>query len=435
MSEIFNRRIVKGTSPYEDKILAIFEVQKNRTKICYGDLPTKIFLANEEKLKQIRKMPQSAKYILIKYDKRKYETLQAQLNATIKEADFLKDLTQGKINLYRTGSVAKTALQLFYDLCPVKEETSQPDPIEFKEMNILLKAKLGAMIWAKPYKGKAYKADVVSEYPSVMVGHAQIPFGGVTYKKITNEELKNMDYFKVGFYHAIVENPNLCVFKTNSENWYTHSDLNYAMKELKYKITMIEDVEENALIYTRLKNIKDIFKPFIDYLFQFKKNGIKQIKKYLNALWGALSQKNTFTTAFEDMRITDVPFMSMPKFSIDELHLADDPSNYSFVVYKEDQLYKLPYARIGHFILSLGRIKIGRILMENIDDVVFVHTDGIISKKEIKSTKTKIGEELGELKMEGFANCEILNACQYIFDGTLHGKKEKDLDDICLFKF
>ena len=44
-------------------------------------------------------------------------------------------LTNGTINLFRTGSTDKTALQLFYDLCPVKE--TEPDPICEKEEAIL----------------------------------------------------------------------------------------------------------------------------------------------------------------------------------------------------------------------------------------------------------------------------------------------------------
>ena len=40
------------------------------------------------------------------------------------------------------------------------------------------------------------------------------------------------------------------------------------------------------------KVAKTMFEPFINYLFEFKKNGVKEIKKYMNALAGVLCQKN-----------------------------------------------------------------------------------------------------------------------------------------------
>jgi hypothetical protein len=106
--------------------------------------------------KEYRSKPQSSPYILIKFDKSNFKTLKEQYKATQKEAIYLKELTNGKINLFRSGSTVKKA---FYDLGPICE----------KETKILQLATNGAMIWAIKYVGKAYKYDIVSEYPSIMI--------------------------------------------------------------------------------------------------------------------------------------------------------------------------------------------------------------------------------------------------------------------------
>lgn len=135
MSEIFNRKLVKGTSPHEDKILAIFEKKNDsQFRIWYGDSSDgKVKLITQEKFTNMRSKPQSCKYILIKFDNRSFKSLQEQYIKTYEEAVYLKELTNGTINLFRTGSTAKTALQLFYDLCPVKDVESQPEKISEKE--------------------------------------------------------------------------------------------------------------------------------------------------------------------------------------------------------------------------------------------------------------------------------------------------------------
>jgi hypothetical protein len=40
------------------------------------------------------------------------------------------------------------------------------------------------------------------------------------------------------------------MIRQNGNDWYTHTDLNYAMNELKYKLEIVEDGEDNAMQYT-----------------------------------------------------------------------------------------------------------------------------------------------------------------------------------------
>lgn len=182
---VYDRRIVKGTSPDEDKIIAIFEKTKDKIRIYYGD-KEKTFIISEEKFNNMRSKPRTAKYLLVRYEKDHYKTLKEQCIDTISEGYYLKALTGGKINLFKTGSTAKTALQLFYDLCPIKYA---PDAICDKETEILQKVKNGALIWATKYHGKAYKYDIVSEYASVMTSqYLKIPYGKPEFKTMKKDE-------------------------------------------------------------------------------------------------------------------------------------------------------------------------------------------------------------------------------------------------------
>ena len=114
-----NRKIVKGTSPDEDKIIAIFKKlddNKNRVRIFCGDTMKYTTISNKE-FKRMRSRPRTGTYILIRKNDRdkdmKHLDMKQPYESIYKEAVYLKELTNGKINLFRTGSTAQTALQLF----------------------------------------------------------------------------------------------------------------------------------------------------------------------------------------------------------------------------------------------------------------------------------------------------------------------------------
>lgn len=79
----------------------------------------------------------------------KLKTLEEQYNLILSEQQLLFDLTGGKINLFKTGSVAKTSIQLWYDIV----NPPKPAPIQTYESDIIESCYLGALIWAIPYSG------------------------------------------------------------------------------------------------------------------------------------------------------------------------------------------------------------------------------------------------------------------------------------------
>jgi hypothetical protein len=403
------RRIVKGTSPQEDKIIAIFDKTKNQNdkiRIYYGD-KDKVYLITDEKFKEMRAKPRTGKYILVRYDN-DYKTLKEHYETLYKEAVYLKELTKGTINLFRTGSTKKTALQLFYDLCPIKE---MPDEILQKESQILQYSTCGAIVWGSKYDDKAYQYDVVSEYPSVMCTTNNIPWGEAIFIKITNEEFKKMPHFKIGFYHVEIKNIDNRLFRKNKNNWYDHISLTYAKTILKYECNIIEDNDDNILNYGKFQKMHYLFKPFVDYLYQFKEQGVKEVKKYLNALWGALGEKEILTVKSDEIYEDKNVFTMMPniKGKSKNINAGSHLSN----VYKKEKYYLLPYARIAPFILALGRRKISNIILKNLDTCLRCHTDGIILSEPIKDVV--LGNKLGDLKFEKSGKCKISNSNTYNF--------------------
>ena len=92
----------------------------------------------------------------------------------------------------------------------------------------------------------------------------------------------------------------------------------------------------------------------------------------------------------------------------------DENGNLSFDTYIKSSFYENNFARIKPFMMSYGRLKIANIILTNLDSVIRVHTDGIICTKPI--TNVKLGNDLGDLKYEGSANCNIINANTYYWE-------------------
>jgi len=71
----YKRKYVKGTSPHIDKPLAVFQIIDGKTRIFYQD-KNKVYHIKPVKFKKMRSNPRSSNYLLIKFNKRKYKTIQ-----------------------------------------------------------------------------------------------------------------------------------------------------------------------------------------------------------------------------------------------------------------------------------------------------------------------------------------------------------------------
>jgi len=341
----------------------------------------------------------SSDYIFIKRPKKiKASVPLSEVYDTIKNnADILLKQSKGVINMYQSGSVSITALDLFMRLQP------QPNTESIKkvEANWLNKATLGAMIWDcdKDHKiddGELYKFDFVSIYPSILQSQSfNVPLRCGEFS-IINEVPK---YFAFGVYRCEVqytESRGWKLFKQNNKNhYYTHIDLNRAIQlGLKIKITL--DGKYNAMTYPRANNGfingTKLFKTYVDFCFELKQKDCKPVKEILNCLWGILCKTRAHDKYFTgDINTNkDAEIQSLDMYDSGAVGTRVTNSNKQFTN---------DLGRIKPFLLARGRYIISKELEKNVNSVVRVHTDGFSCKSKEPWVKY-CGNELGQLKQE-----------------------------------
>jgi hypothetical protein len=334
------------------------------------------------------------------------KTMEETYNDFIKFADTLKEATDGRINLYKSGgNLTLPALQLFNEMT----KKIQAEEIEQDEAIWIEKAMMGALIWAENnYKGKGYKYDVVSEYSSILRNQRfYIPIKRGEFKKITQEEFDKKSFYEFGIYRCKIGGSNN-LFRKQTTNYYTHYDLTTA-KELGLTIELICDDQPNFLYYSKVRRVcgSVMFKEYVDYLFPLKKKGIKGAKNLLNILWGALYQKSVISILHSEENPAEI----QENRTITEFcPINDTLTRIKFV--KNNKYYETNFARIGPFITAAGRRKIYQIMKPHAQYVKRVHTDGFISSKKLD---IKTGTNIGDLKYEGYCeNVEIVNNIEII---------------------
>jgi len=317
----------------------------------------------------------------------------------IKDADKLKELSDGLINMYRTGSHFRTSLQLFSHF----NKTITAEPITQVESEWITNATNGALIFVSDkYKGPAYQYDVISHYPSLMSHKLMFfPIKCGTFHNITTDEFKALKTINYGIYRCTVEYKKSVFkhFRYNKLNYYTHIDLTVA-KELQLNIEMAIDNQPNQLKYARSDMVtgSQLFKPYFDYLFQFKNQGIKTAKSLINVLWGALCQKNLFKKYQheDDEEIFDIKTQS-------SIYSICPKNNKQYLVeyVKNNNVYETNFARILPFVLARGRQIIRKHMKNHMNDVLRCHTDGWITKTK---QDIKTGSNMGDIKYVGYCD-------------------------------
>ncbi len=230
-------------------------------------------------------------------------------------------------------------------------------------------------------------------YPSIMNSTITLPIKRGEFRTITNADIT--EYCRYGIYRAIVTNYDLKLFKSNTENFYTHYDLMKAKKH-GYQIDMIDDGQPNFLYYSKECNAiaSHLFRPFTTELYKLKTKKIMYAKRILNILWGALAQrkikKDIVEPNTELIFAFDEDIISIKNCRTGNLKIESVSANDSFMT---------NYARFAPFITARGKHLITDIIATDKDNIVRCVTDGIISKTKLDIAT---GDIIGELKYEGY---------------------------------
>jgi hypothetical protein len=189
------------------------------------------------------------------------------------------------------------------------------------------------------------------------------------------------------------------LFRFNSKSYYTHYDIKLAIF-LKLKIELVMNDGCNALIYSKNRaSGSEYFGQIVHSLYELKKSS-KLAKKILNALWGALCQKNKIikTTRKELNFDNNEYIVSIEPFG--------DINKVAYLIH--GKFFKHNYARLGVFLTSAVRKQMAEIIYPFKGNVFRCHTDSILSNKELPLV---IGPNLGEFHIDKQGKANIKNSC------------------------
>jgi hypothetical protein len=332
------------------------------------------------------------------------------------EANIVKELTNGTYNLYKCGNTKRLILNRFFELNPCLI----PDVIKQSEAEWILNCHRGGLVWAKKgYKGEAWKYDINSAYPYVISHHLfSFPIKEGTFKMLTQDEFDEMKYYKFGIYRVKIYGDYRHI-PLNKE-YYVHYDLERA-RELGYKIELIEDGNANFLSYAgpNMRVNGTVFKEIVNELFQHKKKYGKQypiFKEILLLLWGVLCERNKtskFVLKEDNYNVpANMKCISMKKIG----------KNLGIKMIDINNQFTTGFARLGPFLTSRIRCMMSRIIEKDIDKIVRVYIDGIISCQQLKFKKDnlkrldniKLGTDLGDMKYEGYHPNIHIHNCQKV---------------------
>lgn len=285
----------------------------------------------------------------------------------------------------------------------------------------------GLMILDDNYKNKSticYGYDFSSFYPNILVGTAfnmNMPSKqGVKTKLLSLTINQKLDY---GIYKVKVMCDDIRfrkVFAFSKDNTYTHYSLKFAHKYqemFNVRFALITDCDFNALLYDKksLINTKTIFEKWFNILMPLKNElkGNKLIKHLTSSLWGCLTKTKKYYISEFDTNIDEVGDLHDDSKYVftNEMYRSVNNTTYSlFECVERGKPYKYPYGRLKAFVLSVARNVVGELILKHnlVDNVIRLHTDGIVLNKQHDFTKEKY-YPLPETKTTGLIYWENVN--------------------------
>lgn len=396
--EKFKKKNLTPNVRYSEKKPIVFN---NYEFIAYDGI-TKWNTTKEEINKLIYNY--NSEYIVVQTEKKTKKnqlTIEEEYENFIKNADLLKEKTKGLINLYKTGSIHDTSLDLFDRMSKFIhcDEILQDEAIWIKL------ASYSAILYSEKYTGECYKYDVKSLYPHLMnLSTLKFPVKRGEFKIIENIE----KYPQFGIYRCkVYKNDDTDInkiTKLNYHNYYTSNDITNFLK-YGFKVELIQDNTPNFLYYSRDKLItyNEVFKNYVKLLYPLKeKENIKIAKDILNRLWGSLSEVD------KTKQYVDTTFKIDDDAEILEIYPSKFENDKTIIkTVKINSYYKSNFARLCPYLISKGRTTMTDIMHPYKENIKRIQTDGFIVNKKIHENRIV---QLGELKYEGYnPNGEIIN--------------------------
>lgn len=196
------------------------------------------------------------------------------------------------------------------------------------------------------------------------------------------------------------------LFMFTKNNVYTHYSINFCLKyraKFNIRIELLNlDNDSNCYVYEDCDLVKSslVFGDWFNKLYKIKKEipDNKLVKHLLSSLWGSLIKFNrSIIHDIDELNKLDISHINdveeNTQYKILEIYSRFDSelddSVRSFSITDTTHPYKNNY-RIKPFLTSYARKQFGDIIIQtvdNLDDVVRIHTDSVVLKKEYDFTK------------------------------------------------
>jgi hypothetical protein len=284
----------------------------------------------------------------------------------------------------------------------------------------------GLMTYSEEFMNKPiinFGYDFSSYYPHLLGSsyyNFEFPYKQGKLSKIMDTKKK----LKYGVYDVKITTNDknlLKIFMLNNENTYTHYEIQFLLrykKVFKFEMEFL-DKEYNALVYddTDIIESKKICSNWFINLYNIKSKHPKNkvIKHLLASLHGSLSMYKRITVKGDEVKqykgqISYFNDEAETQYKILDRFYINNEFQYHIV--NKDEIYNNELARIKPFLTAFGRIQIAKWVIENnlLDNVIRIHTDGIVFNKEIDLNelkgeyKPKIEQKYFNLKMIWY-NC------------------------------
>jgi hypothetical protein len=342
--------------------------------------------------------------------------------------------SETKIDYFKLKSHEVAIPMMCKFMCPRLNECEEIDVTEAQWMEKCNNS--GIQLMLQKGKNECYGYDFKAFYLSMMGKndlHLDIPI-----KCGKEQTLKELDYknLKVGMYHVkITSDDKRFLFAYSADNVYTNITLYHAFKckqsGMNVTIELIQDDKPNAYIYGTLA--KDgihksgyLFQNLYDKLIQLKisypKN--KLVKFICSSIWGHICRFNVKYYSLDKVIDDDIDCtMDKENKNADYWIRNFDGDMYELVSIKRP--YKYNVARIKPFLLSKGQVITANVASLHIDDVVRLHTDGIVFNKKHDDVMTKFKtypQLIAEEKTSGLIDWQSVNSYYNFTTKESHGK-------------
>jgi hypothetical protein len=338
---------------------------------------------------------------------------------------------------YKGFSCDNTAVLLtFMNNCN-KNILNMFDDIDLKEMMWINACHNGGLTFVENGTYDCYGYDFKMFYPTILGSREHNMTFKYPTKKGKQYKVKKLNFNKplrFGYYKVMItsDHPDrLKLFAFSSKNIYTNYAIEFAYNHLadyNFKIELIVDDTFNAYLYDD-DCIIESHKVFNEWFYKLKcmradlpKNPL--VKYLLSSLSGQLTSYN-----IELIKINELPDevderlcsfcdnMDIKKYDkaiYDVFYDDNNPDNNTYKIIDLHKPMKYGVGRFKAFLMAFARNLTASIAMTDLQNVVRIHTDGIVFKKEQDFSKSDVGFKLNgflipEEKTTGNIHFETIN--------------------------